>query len=173
MAVTYNYGTGRRKSAVARVFIKKGSGNIVVNGKPVDQFFSRETGRMIVRQPLVLTNFVDTFDILVNVTGGGESGQAGAVRHGITRALIDYDAELKSPLKKAGLVTRDAREVERKKVGFARRVVASSSRSVNRFRVVPKSRLRAAFCHMDVVSSADPLLKPADGRLFISCWGRA
>jgi len=118
MAVTYNYGTGRRKSAVARVFIKKGSGNIVVNGKPVDQFFSRETGRMIVRQPLMLTNFVDTFDILVNVSGGGESGQAGAVRHGITRALIDYDAELKSPLKKAGLVTRDAREVERKKVGF-------------------------------------------------------
>ncbi len=118
MAVTYNYGTGRRKSAVARVFMKKGSGNIVVNGKPVDQFFSRETGRMIVRQPLVLTNFADHFDILVNVTGGGESGQAGAVRHGITRALIDYDAELKSPLKKAGLVTRDAREVERKKVGF-------------------------------------------------------
>jgi len=118
MAVTYNYGTGRRKSAVARVFIKKGTGNIVVNGKPVDEFFSRETGRMIVRQPLVLTNFVDTFDILVNVAGGGESGQAGAVRHGITRALIDYDAELKPPLKKAGLVTRDAREVERKKVGF-------------------------------------------------------
>ena len=118
MAVTYNYGTGRRKSAVARVFIKKGTGNIVVNGKPVDQFFSRETGRMIVRQPLVLTNFAEHFDILVNVTGGGESGQAGAVRHGITRALIDYDAELKSPLKKAGLVTRDAREVERKKVGF-------------------------------------------------------
>ncbi len=118
MAVTYNYGTGRRKSAVARVFIKKGSGNIVVNGKPVDQYFSRETGRMIVRQPLVLTEFAEAFDILVNVTGGGESGQAGAVRHGITRALIDYDAELKSPLKKAGLVTRDAREVERKKVGF-------------------------------------------------------
>ena len=118
MAVTYNYGTGRRKSAVARVFMKKGTGSIVVNGKPVDEFFSRETGRMIVRQPLVLTNFTDNFDILVNVTGGGESGQAGAVRHGITRALIDYDAELKSPLKKAGLVTRDAREVERKKVGF-------------------------------------------------------
>ena len=118
MAVTYNYGTGRRKSAVARVFIKKGSGNIVVNGKPVDQFFSRETGRMIVRQPLVLTNFVDTFDILVNVTGGGESGQAGAVRHGITRALIQYDAELKSALSNAGFVTRDAREVERKKVGL-------------------------------------------------------
>ncbi len=118
MAVTYNNGTGRRKSAVARVFMKKGTGSIVVNGKPVDEFFSRETGRMIVRQPLVLTNFTDNFDILVNVTGGGESGQAGAVRHGITRALIDYDAELKSPLKKAGLVTRDAREVERKKVGF-------------------------------------------------------
>ena len=118
MAVTYNYGTGRRKSAVARVFMKKGTGSIVVNGKPVDEFFSRETGRMIVRQPLVLTNFTENFDILVNVTGGGESGQAGAVRHGITRALIDYDAELKSPLKKAGLVTRDAREVERKKVGF-------------------------------------------------------
>ena len=118
MAVTYNYGTGRRKSAVARVFIKKGSGNIVVNGKPVDQFFSRETGRMIVRQPLVLTNFVDTFDILVNVTGGGESGQAGAVRHGITRALIDFSAELKPALSNAGFVTRDAREVERKKVGL-------------------------------------------------------
>ena len=98
--------------------MKKGTGSIVDNGKPVDEFFSRETGRMIVRQPLVLTNFTDNFDILVNVTGGGESGQAGAVRHGITRALIDYDAELKSPLKKAGLVTRDAREVERKKVGF-------------------------------------------------------
>lgn len=130
MAVTYNYGTGRRKSAVARVFIKKGSGNIVVNGKPVDQFFSRETGRMIVRQPLVLTNFVDTFDILVNVTGGGESGQAGAVRHGITRALIDYDATLKSVLSQAGFVTRDAREVERKKVGLhsARRAKQFSKR---------------------------------------------
>ena len=130
MAVTYNYGTGRRKSAVARVFIKKGSGNIVVNGKPVDQFFSRETGRMIVRQPLVLTNFVDTFDILVNVTGGGESGQAGAVRHGITRALIEYDAALKPALSKAGFVTRDAREVERKKVGFrkARRGTQFSKR---------------------------------------------
>jgi small subunit ribosomal protein S9 len=112
MAVQNNYGTGRRKSAVARVFLKPGKGDIVVNGKPVDQFFSRETGRMIVRQPLVLT------DIRVNVIGGGESGQAGAVRHGITRALIDYDAALKPPLKKAGLVTRDAREVERKKVGL-------------------------------------------------------
>lgn len=118
MAVSYNYGTGRRKTAVARVFIKPGTGNIVVNGKPVDEFFSRETGRMIVRQPLVLTQNEGRFDILVNVTGGGESGQAGAVRHGITRALIEYDAELKSDLRKAGFVTRDAREVERKKVGF-------------------------------------------------------
>jgi len=114
----YNYGTGRRKTAVARVFIKAGSGKIVVNGKPVDVFFSRETGRMIVRQPLELTQNIDRFDILVNVSGGGESGQAGAVRHGITRALIDFDAELKPALKKAGFVTRDAREVERKKVGL-------------------------------------------------------
>ncbi|HSD35985.1 MAG TPA: 30S ribosomal protein S9 [Rhodocyclaceae bacterium] len=114
----YNYGTGRRKTAVARVFIKAGSGKIVVNGKPLDIFFSRETGRMIVRQPLELTQNIDRFDILVNVSGGGESGQAGAVRHGITRALIDFDAELKPTLKKAGFVTRDAREVERKKVGL-------------------------------------------------------
>ena len=118
MAVQNNYGTGRRKSAVARVFLKPGKGDIVVNGKPVDVFFSRETGRMIVRQPLVLTENLDRFDIRVNVIGGGESGQAGAVRHGITRALIDFDATLKPPLKKAGLVTRDAREVERKKVGL-------------------------------------------------------
>ena len=118
MIGNYYYGTGRRKSSVARVFIKAGSGNIVVNGKPVDQYFARETGRMIVRQPLVLTERALTFDIMVNVNGGGETGQAGAVRHGITRALIEYDAELKSQLKKAGLVTRDAREVERKKVGF-------------------------------------------------------
>jgi small subunit ribosomal protein S9 len=118
MSVNYNYGTGRRKSAVARVFIKPGKGNIVVNDKPVDVFFSRETGRMIVRQPLVLTDTANKFDIMVNVIGGGESGQAGAVRHGITRALIDYDASLKPVLSKAGLVTRDAREVERKKVGL-------------------------------------------------------
>ncbi len=114
----YHYGTGRRKSAVARVFIKAGSGRIVVNGKPVDQYFARETGRMMVRQPLVLTDRANSLDIMVNVHGGGESGQAGAVRHGITRALIDYDAALKPVLKKAGLVTRDAREVERKKVGL-------------------------------------------------------
>ena len=118
MAANYYYGTGRRKTAVARVFMKAGSGKIVVNGKPVDEFFSRETGRMVVRQPLELTQHVGTFDIMVNVTGGGESGQAGAVRHGITRALIEYDETLKPALSKAGFVTRDAREVERKKVGF-------------------------------------------------------
>lgn len=112
------YGTGRRKSAVARVFLRPGKGKIVVNGRSVEEFFSRETGRMIVRQPLELSNHLGTFDILVNVHGGGESGQAGAVRHGITRALINYDATLKPALKKAGLVTRDAREVERKKVGL-------------------------------------------------------
>ena len=118
MAVTYNYGTGRRKSAVARVFIKAGKGDFVVNDKPVDVFFSRETGRMIVRQPLNLTETLGKFDIMVNVSGGGENGQAGAVRHGITRALIDYNADFKPVLKAAGLVTRDAREVERKKVGL-------------------------------------------------------
>ena len=118
MIGNYNYGTGRRKSSVARVFIKAGSGKIIVNDKPVDEYFSRETGRMIVRQPLALTDNLSRFDIMVNVSGGGESGQAGAVRHGITRALIDLDAEMKPTLKAAGLVTRDAREVERKKVGF-------------------------------------------------------
>lgn len=118
MATNYYYGTGRRKTAIARVFIKQGSGKFVVNDKPVDEFFSRETGRMVVRQPLELTEHVQTFDIMVNVIGGGESGQAGAVRHGITRALISYDETLKPTLSKAGFVTRDAREVERKKVGF-------------------------------------------------------
>lgn len=118
MSANYYYGTGRRKTATARVFLKTGSGKIIVNDKPVDEFFSRETGRMIVRQPLELTQHMNTFDIMVNVSGGGESGQAGAVRHGITRALIEYDAELKSALSKAGFVTRDAREVERKKIGF-------------------------------------------------------
>ncbi|MFZ9649636.1 MAG: 30S ribosomal protein S9 [Fluviibacter sp.] len=118
MAEQQYYGTGRRKSAVARVYLKRGKGNIVVNGKPIDIFFSRETGRMVVRQPLELVEHVNTFDINVNVVGGGESGQAGAVRHGITRALIQYDAELKSALSNAGFVTRDAREVERKKVGL-------------------------------------------------------
>ena len=101
MAVQKNYGTGRRKSAVARVFLQPGKGDIVVNGKPVDEFFSRETGRMIVRQPLALLEKLDTFDIKVNVTGGGESGQAGAVRHGISRALVEYDVALKPALRKA------------------------------------------------------------------------
>ena len=118
MVGKYHYGTGRRKSSVARVFIKPGNGNIVVNDKPIDVYFSRETGRMIARQPLELTNHSGTFDIMITVFGGGESGQAGAVRHGITRALIDYDASLKPALSTAGLVTRDAREVERKKVGL-------------------------------------------------------
>ena len=118
MVGEFYYGTGRRKSAVARVFIKPGKGKFVVNDKPVDEYFARETGRMVVRQPLALTDHLGTFDINVNVDGGGEFGQAGAVRHGLTRALIEYDAALKSQLSKAGLVTRDAREVERKKVGL-------------------------------------------------------
>jgi small subunit ribosomal protein S9 len=118
MIGNYYYGTGRRKSSVARVFIKRGTGKITINGRPIEQYFHRETGRMIARQPLELTNHATTFDVQVNVDGGGESGQAGAVRHGITRALIDYDATLKPVLSKAGLVTRDAREVERKKVGL-------------------------------------------------------
>lgn len=126
----YNYGTGRRKSSVARVFMKRGTGKIVINGRPLEQYFNRETGRMVVMQPLELTENTETFDITVNVSGGGESGQAGAVRHGITRALIDYDESLKSVLSNAGLVTRDAREVERKKVGLrkARRAKQFSKR---------------------------------------------
>ncbi len=118
MVGEYNYGTGRRKSSVTRVFIKTGSGKFVVNGKPLDQYFARETGRMVVRQALELTHNLERFDIMVNVHGGGETGQAGAVRHGLTRALIDFDDTLKPVLSKAGLVTRDAREVERKKVGL-------------------------------------------------------
>ena len=114
----WNNGTGRRKSSVARVFIKKGTGKITINDRDIQVFFGRETSIMICRQPLFLTNHVETFDIMVNVHGGGESGQAGAIRHGITRALIDYYAALKPALSQAGFVTRDAREVERKKVGF-------------------------------------------------------
>jgi len=130
MSTYYNYGTGRRKSAVARVFMKPGKGAIVINQRPIEEFFSRETGRMVVRQPLELTENLTSFDIMVNISGGGESGQAGAVRHGITRALIDFDAELRPVLRKAGLVTRDAREVERKKVGLrkARRAKQFSKR---------------------------------------------
>ena len=118
MADNLYYGTGRRKSAVARVFMKRGTGSIVVNGKPVDEFFSRETGRMIVRQPLELTQNTESFDILVTAAGGGTTGQAGAIRLGIARALVEYDETLKSELRKAGFMTRDAREVERKKVGL-------------------------------------------------------
>ncbi len=130
MIGNWNYGTGRRKSSVARVFIKKGTGKITVNGKDVEQYFGRQTSIMIVKQPLVLTENVESFDIKINVHGGGETGQAGAVRHGITRALIDYEASLKPALSKAGFVTRDAREVERKKVGLrgARRAKQFSKR---------------------------------------------
>jgi small subunit ribosomal protein S9 len=118
MIGNWNYGTGRRKSSVARVFMKRGEGLIMVNGKTVSDYFGRQTSIMIVKQPLMLTNNETAFDIKINVRGGGESGQAGAVRHGITRALIDYDATLKPDLSRAGFVTRDAREVERKKVGL-------------------------------------------------------
>ena len=118
MIGNWNYGTGRRKSSVARVFMKKGSGLIVVNGKAIEAYFGRQTSIMIVKQPLLLTANDAAFDIKINVHGGGESGQAGAVRLGITRALIDYDVALKPDLSRAGFVTRDAREVERKKVGL-------------------------------------------------------
>ncbi len=112
------YGTGRRKSSSARVFLRRGEGNIVVNGRPLDTYFGRETARMVVRQPLDVTDLHNKFDIYVTVEGGGGTGQSGAIRHGLTRALIAYDETLRSPLRKAGFVTRDAREVERKKVGL-------------------------------------------------------
>jgi small subunit ribosomal protein S9 len=117
MSANTQYGTGRRKTAAAKVFLKPGNGQIVVNGRSLEEFFGRETGRMIVRQPLELTQLVDKFDVTVSVDGGGVTGQAGALRHGITRALIEYDETLRKPLRAAGFVTRDAREVERKKVG--------------------------------------------------------
>jgi small subunit ribosomal protein S9 len=117
MAATPNYGTGRRKTATARVYLRSGKGTITVNDRPLDEFFGRETGRMIVRQPLEAVQLVNKFDISVRVDGGGITGQAGAIRHGITRALIEYDETLRKPLRDAGFVTRDAREVERKKVG--------------------------------------------------------
>jgi small subunit ribosomal protein S9 len=113
-----NYGTGRRKSSTARVFLTTGSGNITVNGRPLDRFFGRETARMIVRQALEAVSMTDRVDLRVTVTGGGTSGQAGAIRHGIARALVRYDEEMRRPLRKAGFLTRDAREVERKKVGL-------------------------------------------------------
>ena len=117
MAASTQYGTGRRKSATARVYMKIGTGKITVNDRPLDEFFSRVTGRMIVRQPLDVVQMADRFDFSVTVDGGGITGQAGAIRHGITRALMEYDESLRPPLRKAGFVTRDAREVERKKVG--------------------------------------------------------
>ena len=109
---------GRRKSSAARVFLTLGSGNITVNGRPLDEFFGRETARMVVRQPLKTADMLDCVDLRVTVTGGGTTGQAGAIRHGIARALVDFDEELRSPMRKAGFLTRDAREVERKKVGL-------------------------------------------------------
>ena len=114
----WNYGTGRRKSSVARVFMKKGTGQIIINGKAIGDYFGRQTSIMIVKQPLLLTGNNESVDIKINVHGGGESGQAGAVRHGNPRALMDYDIALKPDLSRAGFVTRDAREVERKKVGL-------------------------------------------------------
>ena len=130
MAISQNYGTGRRKSSAARVFLRPGKGSITVNEKPLDQFFGRETARMIVRQPLDATKMHDKFDILVTVAGGGITGQAGAIRLGIARALVEYDDTLKPELRKAGFMTRDAREVERKKVGLhkARRATQFSKR---------------------------------------------
>lgn len=129
MSETY-YGTGRRKSSVARAFLKVGKGEITVNNQPLDSYFGRETSRMIVRQPLVLTGNLDRFDFRITVKGGGDSGQAGAIRHGMTRALIEYDESLRGELRKAGFVTRDARSVERKKVGLhkARKATQYSKR---------------------------------------------
>ena len=130
MSETQLYGTGRRKRSTARVFMKTGSGSITVNNRPLDQFFGRQTARMIVRQPLELINLADQFDITVTVKGGGTTGQAGAIRHGLTRALMQYDEALRPALRQAGFVTRDAREVERKKVGLrkARRATQYSKR---------------------------------------------
>jgi small subunit ribosomal protein S9 len=130
MSATHNYGTGRRKPSTARVYLRPGKGDIIVNKRPLDTFFGRETARMIVRQPLQLTEMEGRFDITVTVKGGGTTGQAGAIRHGITRALMDYDESLRPSLRKAGYVTRDAREVERKKVGLrkARRATQFSKR---------------------------------------------
>jgi len=124
------YGTGRRKTSTARVFLKPGNGEITVNDRPLDRFFGRQTARMIVRQPLKVMNLGDQFDVNVTVSGGGTTGQAGAIRHGLTRALMDYDETFRQKLRKAGFVTRDAREVERKKVGLrkARRATQFSKR---------------------------------------------
>jgi small subunit ribosomal protein S9 len=130
MAISQNYGTGRRKSSAARVFLRPGKGSITVNEKPLDEFFGRETARMIVRQPLEALKMTEKFDVLVTVSGGGVTGQAGAIRLGLSRALVEYDESLKPQLRKAGFMTRDAREVERKKVGLhkARRATQFSKR---------------------------------------------
>ncbi|HWK73018.1 MAG TPA: 30S ribosomal protein S9 [Povalibacter sp.] len=130
MAISTNYGTGRRKTSTARVFLRSGTGNITVNDRPLDEFFGRKTARMIVRQPLEVVQLENKFDVNVTVKGGGTTGQAGAIRHGLTRALMDYDETLRKSLRDAGYVTRDAREVERKKVGFrkARRGTQFSKR---------------------------------------------
>ena len=130
MALVQYYGTGRRKSSTARVYLTKGKGQIVINDRPLDEFFGRETACMIVRQPLEKVEMTENFDINATVSGGGISGQAGAIRLGVTRALIEYDGELRKPLRKAGYVTRDAREVERKKVGLhkARKATQYSKR---------------------------------------------
>jgi len=130
MAVSSNYGTGRRKTAAARVYLRPGTGRITINQRPLDEFFGRETGRMIVRQPLEVVQLMGRFDIDAHVSGGGITGQAGAIRHGIARALVRYDEALRRPLRQAGFVTRDAREVERKKVGHrkARRGTQYSKR---------------------------------------------
>ena len=130
MSETHFYGTGRRKTSTARVFMKVGSGDIIINNRPLNKFFGRQTARMIVRQPLELMNLTDKFDIYVTVSGGGTNGQAGAIRHGVTRALLQYDESFRVALRKAGFVTRDAREVERKKVGLrkARRATQFSKR---------------------------------------------
>ena len=130
MATEHFYGTGRRKSSTARVYLSKGSGQITVNQRPLDEFFGRETACMIVRQPLVVTEMTEKFDVNATVKGGGITGQAGAIRMGVTRALMEYDEELRKPLRKAGYVTRDAREVERKKVGLhkARKATQYSKR---------------------------------------------
>jgi small subunit ribosomal protein S9 len=130
MATEHYYGTGRRKTSAARVFLRPGTGTISVNGRSLDAFFGRETARMIVRQPLVVSDLESKFDVNATVRGGGTTGQAGAIRHGITRALLEYDESLRQPLRKAGFVTRDARAVERKKVGLrkARRATQFSKR---------------------------------------------
>ncbi|HRD67399.1 MAG TPA: 30S ribosomal protein S9 [Candidatus Competibacter sp.] len=130
MIENQHYGTGRRKTATARVFLRHGTGKIIVNRRPLDEYFGRETSRMVVHQALEVADLSDRFDVYVTVKGGGITGQAGAIRHGLTRALIEYDESLRTPLRKAGFVTRDAREVERKKVGLrkARRATQYSKR---------------------------------------------